>query len=69
MERKYNDDGSSTGGLTEMENMIFKTPWIQHRYNKHEEYSQIRMTGVDAVHKSCPQRSTKWRNVILNVCV
>ena len=36
-----------------------------------EEYPQpqVRKTGVDAVHESCPQRSNMWKSLICNMCV
>ena len=43
------------GSTTEVDNMRFKDTMKQ-KY-KHEEYPQVRKTGVDAVHESCPQRS------------
>ena len=43
--------------LTEIEHMRFKTT-KQQKYNNHEENPQVRKTGADAVHKSCPQRSS-----------
>ena len=54
MERNYKDDGASiTGQLrntTEVYNMRFKDT-LKQKY-KHEEYLQVRKTGVDAVHES-----------------
>ena len=59
MERNYKDDGSSTAGqlgnTTEVDNMRFKDT-LKLKY-KHDEYPQVRKTGVDVVHESCPQRS------------
>ena len=35
--------------------MIFKDT-LKQKY-KHDKYPQVRKTGVDAVHESCPERS------------
>ena len=40
---------------TDVDHMRFKDK-LKHKY-KHEENPQVRKTGVDAVHGSCPQRS------------
>ncbi len=53
------DDGSSAKDETdwrsrEVEYMRFRI--TQQKYNKNEyKYPQVRKTGVDAVHGSCPQ--------------
>ena len=60
MERNYKrimvlQTAGQLGNTTEVDYMRFKDT-LKQKY-KHEEYPQVRKTGVDAVHESCPQRS------------
>ena len=45
----------SLENTTEVDNMRFKDT-LKQKY-KHEAYPQVRKTGGDAEHESCPQRS------------
>ena len=54
------------GNTTEVDNMRFKDT-SKHKY-RHEEYTQVRKTGVDAVHESCPKRSNMRKIVTCNMC-
>jgi hypothetical protein len=61
MERYYKDDGSSTRmnrleDHQKMDYMRFKTTQKNRSTNKNmNKYPQVRKTGVEAVHGSCPQ--------------
>ncbi len=73
MKRNYKDDGSSTMDETdwrssEVEYMRFRT--TQQKYNKNEyKYPQVRKTGVDAVHGSCPQTVYIMKRIVIcNMC-
>jgi hypothetical protein len=73
MERRYKDDGYTTrmnrleikrSGLYEIQDHTSRSTT-----NDEHKYPQVRKTGVDAVHESCPQMvNIMQRIVICNMC-